>query len=125
MGRARRVVVLIGTNDLLQLRSDGIEQRYRAVLAKVPARIQVTLVSVPPLDVKIASAQDVRAVVQASRRACAADARCTFVDAHAALSLEDGTPQPGVLLPDGIHLSSAGYARLIRLLRAPAGAGAG
>lgn len=103
MQRASTIVVMIGTNDVGQ----GREPRYREVLAKVPASVPVVLASPPPMV-----GADMRAQAALARAACAADSRCTFVDAFAAL---DG--RPGMLLPDGVHLTPQGYAVLIPLLR--------
>jgi hypothetical protein len=101
LARASVVVITIGTNDVLEGRVDGLEDRYRQILAAVPAGVPVILSSVPPIE--------------AARRACADDARCTFVDAYGALS-EGDAPLPGVLW-DGVHLSADGYRIWAGLLR--------
>jgi len=111
--RAARVVVTIGTNDLLQGRATGIESRYRAILAKIPARTEVVLSSIPPLaNTAFPGRQidpgQVHEVVASAKTVCAADRRCRFVDAYQALTAQ-GRPLPGVLLADAIHLSPKGY----------------
>jgi lysophospholipase L1-like esterase len=103
MQRASVIVVMIGTNDVGQ----GRQPQYREVLAKVPPAVPVVLASAPPMV-----GADMRAQAALARAACAADSRCTFVDAFAAL---DG--KPGMFLPDGVHLTPAGYAVLVPLLR--------
>lgn len=47
--RAARMVITIGTNDLRQHRAQGIESRYRAILAKIPAKTSIVMSSIPPL----------------------------------------------------------------------------
>lgn len=101
--RGSVVVVTTGTNDLNQRRSAGIGERYRAILSKIPSHVSVVVSSIPPN-----ARHDARPVVNEARIACAADRRCTFVDAFASLS-SDGLPLPGVLRADGVHLSDEGY----------------
>jgi len=119
--RAARIVVTIGTNDLLQGRATGIEARYRAILAKIPARTEVVMSSIPPLGNGVfpgrqIDADQVRAVVASAKTVCAADRRCRFVDAFQALTSSHGQPLPGVLLADSIHLAPQGYALWIDTL---------
>lgn len=120
--RASRIVVMIGTNDLLQSRDEGIEARYQAILSKLPAGIPVTMVGVPPLAPtatalrgKVDDAR-VRAVVAGAQRACSAHPACRFVSAYDALG-EQGVARAGVLQEDGIHLAPHGYVLLTGLIR--------
>lgn len=121
MHRAARVVVTIGTNDLLQHRSHGIEARYRAILAKIPAHASIVMSSVPPLGNNVVhdrgiAVDDVRRVVASAQAACEADQRCRFVNAYEALTVQ-GHPAPGVLMTDDIHLTPEGYARWFAAMR--------
>lgn len=120
--RASRIVVMIGTNDLLQGRDEGIEARYQAILAKLPAGIPVIMVGVPPLAPtstvlrgKVDDAR-VRAAVASAQRACNGHPACRFVSAYDALG-EQGVARAGVLQNDGIHLAPHGYALLTGLIR--------
>lgn len=108
MERAARIVLMIGTNDMLQRRGDGLKDRYRRILRKIPSGVPVTLSSIPP-----STQFDPLPAVSAAREACASDSRCEFVDAHAALD------SPGALLPDGVHLSHHGYELLTQALSSP------
>lgn len=101
MDRASVVVITIGTNDVLQGRTKGIEQRYRAILSSVPPRVRVVLSAPPPMPDR-----DVQPVVTAARAACMEDRRCTFVDV------------PPLDLLDGVHPSPTGYSTWAGLLRA-------
>lgn len=101
VSRASAVVITIGTNDVLQGRTQGIEDRYRGILSKIPRHVRVILSAIPPM-----AARDTSSVVAAARNACAEDARCTFV------------PVPKLDLVDGVHLSPSGYSRWSELLRA-------
>jgi hypothetical protein len=119
--RAGRVVITIGTNDLLQGREARIESRYQAILAKIPSNIEVIMNSVPPIGNiewggrKIEDAK-VRYTVMSAKHVCEVDRRCRFVNSYDALS-SNGTPLPGVLLNDGIHLSPKGYELWISSIR--------
>lgn len=120
--RASRVVVTIGTNDLLQGREEGIESRYQMLLKRIPADVDIVMSSVPPIGnisfygVHKVMDSSVRAVVESARRVCKNDNRCRFVDAYAALT-KDGEPIEGVLLQDEIHLTPKGYALWIDALK--------
>ena len=119
--RADRVVVTIGTNDLLQGREAGIESRYQAILAKIPAKTEIVMNSVPPLDSpvfygkKIEDA-NVRKVVASGKAVCEADSRCRFVNIYDVLTT-NGVLVPGVLLPDKIHLAPKGYQLWIKAMQ--------
>jgi hypothetical protein len=79
---ASAVIVAIGTNDLFQGRSVGIERRIAALNAKIAAPIY--LLAVPPVEGSEAFNK---------RLASACDEGCTFIDPHL-------TPAD---LIDGIH----------------------
>jgi lysophospholipase L1-like esterase len=119
--RSSRVFVMVGTNDVLEGREVGIQSRYQAILAKIPANVEVVMSSIPPVgDVVIngrkIDEKNVRAVVAFAKTVCEADKRCRFVNTYEALST-DGKPTQGVLLPDQIHLSTKGYQLWIEALR--------
>ena len=121
MARSSRVFVMVGTNDVLEGREVGIQSRYQAILAKIPANVEVVMSSIPPVgDVVIngrkIDEKNVRAVVAFAKTVCEADKRCRFVNTYEALST-DGKPTQGVLLPDQIHLSTKGYQLWIEALR--------
>lgn len=119
--QAGRVVVTIGTNDLLQGREDGIEERYKKILDMIPKEIPVLMNSVPPIANIIWNGRkvnnaNVQEVVASAKRICEADSRCTFLNTYEVLS-ENGKPLPGVLVEDGVHLSRNGYGLWIENIR--------
>jgi hypothetical protein len=121
INRAERVVITIGTNDVLQGREAGIESRYRAILGKVPPGVDVVLSSIPPIGItkfagRIIEPSTVRAVADSAAAACRADRRCRFADTHNALS-SGGRPLAGVLSEDGRHLTPMGSAMWIDQIR--------
>lgn len=119
--RSSRVFVMVGTNDVLEGREVGIQSRYQAILAKIPANVEVVMSSIPPVGDVVINGRKidekiVRAVVAFAKTVCEADKRCRFVNTYEALST-DGKPTQGVLLPDQIHLSTKGYQLWIEALR--------
>lgn len=100
LNRARAVVVMVGTNDVRQGRGDSLPDLYRSILSAIPSHVPVIL-SGP--------AGNMPQAVSAAGQACLSDPRCVFVDASAM--------PPGSLLPDGLHLSSSGYAAWAEKLR--------
>lgn len=111
--RSRRVILMIGTNDLLQDRESGLELRYKTILEKIPANIPVVFSSIPPISItellrRKIDVSNVSQAVLSAKRVCDADRRCRFVNAYDSLS-SNGVPLPGVLLNDGIHLAPYGY----------------
>lgn len=108
LNRARAVAVMIGTNDIVTKRQQGLKDRYEAILAAIPRDVPVVMASIPPLRGRQA---EVAEAARAARAVCDADNRCLFVDAHAALS------GPNMLMPDGVHLSDDAYRILLELLR--------
>jgi lysophospholipase L1-like esterase len=114
LARAACVVVMTGTNDVLEGKDTGLEGRYRAILGRVPPNVPVVLNSIPPVqapELRVAAQRAARA----ARAACAAHPRCIFVDLYSALS-QNGEPLPGMLW-DGVHLSAQGYRVWVRMLR--------
>jgi lysophospholipase L1-like esterase len=121
MERAARVVVTIGTNDLLQGREAGIASRYEAILAKIPRRTNILMNSVPRLGDVVGNGRGiegerVRQVVASAKAVCAADPRCRFVDAYEALT-QAGALSAGTLLADNVHLTAKGYRLWIASMR--------
>lgn len=108
--RAGAVVVMIGTNDILQGAQGGIGGRFSQIISSVPAGVPVVLSSPPPT-----TKGDAQSVMVEARTACGEDPRCTFVDAT--VIGKEG------LLPDGVHLNPSGYAQLIAMLRVALGNG--
>lgn len=121
IGRAGRVVITIGTNDLLQGREAGIESRYRAILEKIPANTPIVMNSVPPLDSPVFYGRqiddaNVRKVVASAKAVCDADTRCRFVNTYDALTT-NGKPTLGIYVDGGVHLSPKGYQLWIDAMR--------
>lgn len=102
---ASALYIMVGTNDVLRDKTNGIEDRYRRIIKLVPPSVPVVMTSPPP-SVKI-SAGGLTYVARAANRACSAAANCHFIDLHRAL-MDGGKIREGVLLPDGIHLSPIG-----------------
>ena len=120
--RAGRVVITIGTNDLLQGREGGIEVRYKTILEKIPAKTPIVMNSVPPIAIpdffgrKVDDA-NVRKAVASAKAVCESDPRCRFVNTYDALTT-NGAPTAGIYIDNGIHLSPKGYELWIQAMSA-------
>jgi lysophospholipase L1-like esterase len=104
---------MIGTNDILQGREKGIESRYKTILDKIPTNIDVIFNSVPPIgDIEWLGRKidttSVHDAVSSAKNVCEASRHCKFINTYDALS-SNGKPLYGVLMDDGIHLTSKGY----------------
>lgn len=113
LATAGKVFVVIGTNDLLQGRDHGLEDRYRAILRKIPQSVPVVMADPPPSE--LIEPTRLTKAAAAARKACNADPRCKFVDLFGAMR-----GQPGVLQEDGVHLAPKGYSIMISQLRTAA-----
>lgn len=117
---ARAVVLEVGVNDLKFRPVDRIARDYEAVLARLPVSPPVLAVSVLPVDEHGPAARQrpylrnerIAALNSEVRRACAARARCRFVDAWPAMA------DSPVHAADGWHLSAEGNRVLADLIRA-------
>jgi lysophospholipase L1-like esterase len=109
MTRARAVSIMIGTNDVLEGLSAGLQDRYARILDQIPSGVSVVLSSIPPIE-RPGLREQAQQAAQAARRA--SEGRCRFVDLHSAL---EGIP--GALTDDGVHLDVKGYAIWAELLR--------
>lgn len=105
--QARIVFVMAGTNDIRRNQDDGLEDRYRAILALVPPNTP-TIMSSPPASTSIDMGK-LRKARNAAERACADRPLCRFVDLQSAM-LTNSKPDPTLLVQDGIHLSPKGAA---------------
>jgi lysophospholipase L1-like esterase len=92
LGRARGVILSIGTNDVWQWRARGLERRVSAILDRIPAPVALLAISARLRGVERANA---------ALRGAAGD-RAAFI-----------APTP-FLQPDGVHVAPEGYADLAR-----------
>lgn len=111
--RAKRVVVMVGANDLLQGRKSRLEANYSTILDRIPPGVEVIMsglhpMSHPNLYGYTVTAEDIKESSAAALHACQRRAHCKFVDSFAALA-PIAILDADTLLPDGIHLSTKGY----------------
>lgn len=95
--RARRIYLLIGTNDFMQGRAEGIEARLAGIAAALPDRPLIwTGIMLP----------EAHAANRKIQQLCAARPNCAYVP-----PITDPA-----LFVDGVHLSPNGYAAWIEAL---------
>jgi lysophospholipase L1-like esterase len=100
LGRASRVFVMVGTNDV----RSGADLRpvYSQILATIKAPVMLS--SIPPM-----AGFDTEPARQAAMLACNSVPNCTFVDLNSSLSTDH--------LWDGVHLKASGYEVWVNLMR--------
>lgn len=118
--RPARVHILAGTNDIAEnggpvALSDTARNVIGMAEAAAAAGIGVAIGAIPPTD-DYSWRPDLaprHAIIRlnAMLERLAGEAGHVFVDYHEALRRPDGSPDPG-LLPDGVHPSPLGYARM-------------
>lgn len=115
VSRAKRVYIMIGTNDFFRGSPTQLGENYKRIIASIPSNIPIILSSIPPIRGR--DERDIQSAVDASRSACSNRKGCFFVDLHAELVTDDGDIIPDVLMEDGIHLSKTGSQIWIKLLQ--------
>lgn len=105
------VFIMTGINNL-SMDDRGFLEAYRRILARLKqqypsARIYIN--SLLPALLPFISNDDIR-TANVQLRALAADTQVGYLDIHPLFLDDRGTPQPRLLLDDGVHLSDEGYA---------------
>jgi len=117
--RPRRVLLIAGTNDVVQGRTpEQFETDYARLVSLLAPGRDLALVTVPPCRHRLCAApveQD--RLLEFNRRiARIAQARgARLIDLHAAIAASDGS-LPAAMTSDGIHLSPQAYARFHALV---------
>jgi lysophospholipase L1-like esterase len=127
LGRARAVVLEIGTNDLaVTTAPQEIVANYQRILSSIPREAAVVVNAVLPVSAGKSgeSGSPVsrnRAIGEINRglaAICATRAGCAFIDPGPALADPSGDLAAEYDLGDGLHLSRAGYRVWSDMLRA-------
>ena len=110
--RARAIVIAIGVNDFINDIGDGFDERYAAIIRRLPPGKPLIISAIMPAELpkksKLASADIARANAGLKAR-CSAHARCIFVDMWPLFMGPNNHPRRQYYMDDGIHLSPAGY----------------
>lgn len=116
VGEARRIVLLTGSNDLLEgAAPEVVVERVAAVMRAIPEPIPLLLLELPPTAGHSRLDEPRRRVNLGLRAPCAARAACRLVELSP-LATVDGTLRAEYAAADGIHLSTDGYRALAGLL---------
>lgn len=104
-GKARVVVLMIGSNDLPTADLNALGDRFEAIAGALPGPLVWHAI---PVNGRVPPEQTAQAN-DLVREACAAHGRCRFVETAF---------EPGDFQNDGSHLSAGGYRKWITTLRA-------
>ena len=107
---ARQIVLLAGTNDLLERDPDEIAADMRAILASLPDSTSILLASPPPAGRSHTDGLAPERIDElAALYAELCRSPCRFVDLRSRLRGDDAYLAPEVDAGDGIHLDRRGY----------------
>jgi lysophospholipase L1-like esterase len=116
----RIVVVYAGDNDIMGIPSEQIviafERFVRAVHAKLPDT-RILYIGIKPSLLRWGQVDRMRQANAMIRQFCERDDRLGFVDTDNAMLGWDEKPRRELYVPDGLHLTAAGYQILTALVR--------
>jgi lysophospholipase L1-like esterase len=126
LGRARAVVLEIGTNDLAVAAPQEIVANYQRILSLIPREAAVVVNAVLPVSAgksgesggPVSRNQAIGEINGGLAAICATRAGCAFIDPGPALADPSGDLAAEYDLGDGLHLSRAGYRVWSDMLRA-------
>ena len=119
--RPRQIVMFAGSNDInagkspRQVLADFIAFRER-VHRDLP-KTRITFIAITPCEKRWSQLADVDEANRLVAKDCARDPRLDFVDTRAEILGRDGRPRKELFRDDQLHLSDAGYAVWVRLVR--------
>ncbi|MGO9565931.1 MAG: SGNH/GDSL hydrolase family protein [Desulfomonilaceae bacterium] len=118
--RAKTLVLAIGINDIAQGKQNGLNERYKRIIAAIPHEVPLIWSSVMP--VKVArwmkmNESDVSDANRTIKSLCERRGNCVFVDTHKFLTDSNNQIILRYFLDDGVHLSPEGYRQWIAALK--------
>lgn len=116
---AGRVYILIGTNDVLRGKFEGVPEDVERIVQHVPAGTAVLLSAIPP-SLREYDRPRLHRLNADLKTLCGKRAGCQFLDPWGEFFNADGVLDGALFKPDGLHFSAEGYRRWVGLLRAAA-----
>lgn len=118
--RAKKVVLAIGINDIIQGKQNGLYENYEKIISALPHDVPLVWSSVMP--VRAASwtgikTPDIEYTNRTIESLCKRRGNCIFVDTYRQFTDSENNMIPQYFLDDGLHLSPDGYRRLISSLQ--------
>jgi len=117
LNRVTTIFLAIGINDLNQSRKEGLNERYRKIVAALPHKTPLIWSSVMPTTIKHISQIDIIEANLTIKALCEDRGNCFFVDTWSFLTNKSGQMIQDYFLADGIHLSPNGYKVWIAALK--------
>ena len=118
--RARAVVLLVGINDLIQGKQNGIIARYSSILRKLPRNVDIISNALLPVDERMTDKvrnRDILSINKALQVSCSRYANCHFFDCTEKFIDFSGNLEAQYHIGDGIHLNRLGYGIWIENLK--------
>jgi lysophospholipase L1-like esterase len=122
LARARAVVIIIGTNDLVNVSAPppGLAGELTRLLERIPPLIPVLLCAVPPVDPQLNVERRPDVITELNARwakVAAGRPHASFIPLAPALSDASGRLRADFDAGDGLHLNSAGNRALAAAIR--------
>jgi lysophospholipase L1-like esterase len=121
---ARAVVLLVGSNDLIERPAADASKGYASLLAALPGAPLIA-VGVLPIDERAVrydqghrDNEEIAKLDKAIKALCDARPSCSFLDLRSRFADESGNLAAAFDWGDGLHLNAAGYRIAIDALRA-------
>ncbi len=112
--KPRVVVLYAGDNDLASGKTpEQVATDYQAFVAKVHAKLpqtRIVFISIKPSIARWKLIDKVREANRLIAEFSKQDSRLVLVDVEKPMLGDDGLPRPELFLPDGLHMTAAGYA---------------
>lgn len=113
---AARVYLNIGTNDIGPHKSGYSAEDMATLIALIPTTVPLVWSSIMP---RAGLEKEIGVANRSIASMCAARPLCTYVDTHATMTTEAGTPQPDIYI-DSVHPNAKGYSLWIAAMKAAA-----
>ena len=124
LGSARAIVLLVGSNDLIEHSAADAAKNYAGLLDALPT-VPLIAVAVLPIDARAVrydqghrNNSEIVELDKAIKALCEGRPSCSFIDFGSNLVDDTGNLAPIFGWGDGLHLNAAGYRIAIDALRA-------
>ncbi len=119
--KPKTIVLYAGDNDIaLGKTAEQVVTDFKAFVKHVHASLpetRILFLSIKPSVARWSVYDEMKRANEDIRRYCEADEKLVFVDVGSCLLGADGTPRADLLMSDGLHLNTEGYAAWNKVLK--------